>query len=151
MDNLPPAGNTVFEMAQFAQYTKVPVSQTKTEIERILERYKADQFGTATDAETQRAMIQFRFAQKIIRFEVTLANLNEQQVRQRWRALALAIKSKLEAVESNIETFEEAFLAHVVMPDGRTFGKFAIPVIEQAILENKMPRTLMITDQREGV
>lgn len=130
-------------MGQYAQYTKVPVSQTKAEIERILEKYKADQFGSATDAESGRAMIQFRFNTKVIRFEMTLQNLNEQQVRQRWRALLLAIKSKLESVESGIESFEEAFLAHVVMADGRTFGKLAIPQIEQAALEGRMPQTLL--------
>lgn len=130
-------------MGQFAQYTKVPISQTKSEIEHVLEKYKADQFGSATDSESQRALIQFRYSAKIIRFEMSLANLNDQQMRQRWRALLLSIKSKLESVESGIETFEEAFLAHVVMPDGQTFGKLAIPQIEQAVLENRMPRTLL--------
>ena len=130
-------------MSTYAQYTKVPISQSKAEIERILERYKADQFGSASDNETHRAMVQFRFNAKIIRFEMSLENLAEQQVRQRWRALLLAIKSKLESVESGIETFEEAFLAHVVMPDGRTFSKFAIPQIEQAALEGRMPQTLL--------
>ena len=45
----------------------------------------------------------------------------EQAVRQRWRALALVIKAKLESVESGIETTEQAFLANVVvMADGFT-------------------------------
>ena len=138
-------------MALYAQHTKVPITQSKGEIERTLERYKADQFGTASDSESQRAMVQFRFNAKIIRFEMSLGNLSEQQIRQRWRALLLAIKSKLEAVESGIETFEEAFLAHVVMPDGRTFGKVAIPQIEQAALEGRMPRNLLadLRDEKE--
>jgi hypothetical protein len=38
----------------------------------------------------------------------------------RWRALVLAIKAKLESVQSKIETFEQAFYAHVVLPNGAT-------------------------------
>ena len=40
--------------------------------------------------------------------------------RQRWRALNLAIKAKLEAVESGIVTFDQEFLAHIVGPSGQT-------------------------------
>jgi hypothetical protein len=39
----------------------------------------------------------------------------EQAVRQRWRALVLVIKAKLEAVESGITSFEDEFLAHTVL------------------------------------
>src|SRR4029453_1820841 len=46
----------------------------------------------------------------------------EQACRQRWRALALCIKAKLESVESGIEEFEGAFMAQVVMPDGKTIS-----------------------------
>src|SRR6185312_8064626 len=44
----------------------------------------------------------------------------EQACRQRWRALALVIKAKLEAVESGITVFEDEFLAHIVLPYGKT-------------------------------
>jgi hypothetical protein len=46
----------------------------------------------------------------------------EQVTRQRWRALALVIKAKLEAVTSGISTFEAEFLANTMLPDGRTVG-----------------------------
>lgn len=62
----------------------------------------------------------------------------EQITRSRWRALLLCIKAKLEAVESKIETFEEAFLSHVIMPDGRTVAEHAIPAIEQAYSSGSM-------------
>lgn len=38
-------------------------------------------------------------------------------------ALALVIKAKLEAIESDISTFDDEFLAHIVMPDGKTVGE----------------------------
>ena len=56
----------------------------------------------------------------------------EREIRRRWRALNLCIKAKLEAVATNIETFEESFMAHVVLPDGRTMAEAALPQIGQA-------------------
>lgn len=38
----------------------------------------------------------------------------EQACRQAWRALALVIKAKLEAVDAGIVTFEEEFMAQIV-------------------------------------
>lgn len=51
----------------------------------------------------------------------------EQAGRQRWRALALVIKAKLEAVGTGIVTFEEEFLAHIVLPSGRTVTQDVTP------------------------
>ena len=46
-------------------------------------------------------------------------------------------KAKLEAVESGIATFEEEFMAHIVMPNGKTVGEMALPLIESAYKTNK--------------
>jgi hypothetical protein len=43
----------------------------------------------------------------------------EQACRQRWRALALVVKAKLEAVQSGIATFEDEFLAYTMLPERR--------------------------------
>jgi hypothetical protein len=63
-------------------------------------------------------------------------------VRQRWRALALVIKAKLEAVEAGITIFEEEFLAHIVLPDGRTAGEYMVPQIEESYRTKQMPPLL---------
>lgn len=55
----------------------------------------------------------------------------EQSVKQRWRALALVIKAKLEAVESHIATFEEEFLPYIVLPNGKTVAEETLPAIEE--------------------
>jgi hypothetical protein len=67
----------------------------------------------------------------------------EQGCRQRWRALALTIKAKLESVESGIEEFESAFMAQVVMPNGRTIAEQVLPLIESAYRSGKMPELLL--------
>jgi hypothetical protein len=64
----------------------------------------------------------------------------EQACRTKWRSLCLCVKAKLEAVESGITTFEAEFLAHFVMPGGQTFGEYAIPQLEDAARNGKMPQ-----------
>ena len=66
----------------------------------------------------------------------------EQACRQKWRALVLAVKAKLEAVDSGITTFEEEFLAHIQLPDGTTVGKYMVPQIQGAYENNTMPPLL---------
>lgn len=66
----------------------------------------------------------------------------EQAVRQRWRSLALVIKAKLEAVESGIVTFDAEFLAHIVLPNGRTVADAVVPSVEQAYRDHEMPSLL---------
>ena len=129
----------------YAKYTTVAVSKSKQEIERTISKYKGDQYGIAVDNSAMRAAVQFRIDKWLVRFEVKLPAGNEenQGVKTRWRALLLAIKAKLESVESGIESFEEAFLPHLVMPDGRRFSSWATPQIQDMRKEGKMPQTLL--------
>jgi hypothetical protein len=109
-------------MARFAAQTHVGVDQTRVEIERTLSRYGATAFGYIT--QQGKAIIAFEATKRHIKITVPLPvgedEKTKQQARQRWRALLLVIKAKLESVESGIETLEEAFYANIVMPDGRT-------------------------------
>lgn len=141
----------------YAKNTGVSVEKSKVEIERTLVRYGAEQFvsGWAKD----KAMIAFQMSGKQIKFLLPLPNPGdeefkytharkysrtndgrlkawEQACRQRWRALALCIKAKLEAVECGITTFEEEFLPHFVVPGshGQTVGDLMIPQLEQSYL-----------------
>jgi hypothetical protein len=65
-----------------------------------------------------------------------------QEDRQRWRALALVIKAKLEAVQAGIVTFEEEFLAHILLPSGETVGEWATPQLEDIYEAGGMPEVL---------
>jgi hypothetical protein len=115
----------------YAAHTKVPIDRTKTEIEHTLRRYGADRFAYFTEA--GKAIIVFEAHERRLRFNLPLpvgeSEKDAQAWWQKWRALLLCIKAKLESVESKIESFEEAFLAHVVMPDGRTVAEHTIPAI----------------------
>jgi len=74
----------------------------------------------------------------------------EQACRQRWRALNLAILAKLEAVEAGITTFEEEFLAHLVLPNGKTVGQWAVPAVGKALSDGKMPPLLSLPSGPEA-
>lgn len=124
----------------YAEYTKVPVDQTRGEIERTLRKYGADNIVIAT-ASTNATII-FEMSDRRIRFDLPLPAGTKEDAkrtqRQRWRALLLCIKAKLESVESKIETFDESFMSHVVMPDGKTAGQHAIPMIASAYKSGTM-------------
>ncbi len=118
----------------YAARTKVPIDRTKTEIEHVLKRYGADRFAYFTEA--MKAMVVFEVQNRRVRFDLPLlvegdGDRAQQHRRERWRALLLCIKAKLEAVASNIESFDEAFLSHIVMPDGQTVYQHTAPRIDQ--------------------
>ena len=149
--------------SRYAASTDVSTDRSKTEIEKTLARYGDDQFMYGW--ETSRAMIGFRSRGKMVRLSLPLPDHNsdeflltpsrkwqrsapeiekayEQAVRQRWRALALVVKAKLEAVETGITTFEAEFLSYIVLPDNSTVGDSMLPQVEQAYLTGEMPRML---------
>ncbi len=57
----------------------------------------------------------------------------EQEVREAWRALLLLIKANLEAIERKITTPERAFMAFLVLPDGRDLGDAVLPTYRDAL------------------
>lgn len=150
-------------MSRYAAETSVSVEKSRSEIESILRRYKADQFGYVTNAKG--ATVMFSLGGRHIRFILPMPDPKdreftwhsrgmrtpeaaekawEQACRQRWRALALVIKAKLEAVSAGITTIEDEFLAHTMLPDGSTMGEWAKPQIEEAYRIGAMPQHLMI-------
>ncbi len=157
-------------MSRYAENTKVPASKSRDEIERTLQRYGAEQFAYGWEA--GRAMIQFKADRRLVRFvlampdrldnefrftpteklraEDTAHQLWEKACRQRWRALALVVKAKLEAVESGIAEFEQEFMANIVLPNGTTVGEWMAPQIEEAYETTLMPSALPQLGAGEG-
>lgn len=145
----------------YAKGTEVTVDRSRAEIEKILTRYGADQFAVGWD--TTRAVIGFEANGRKVRFVLPLPRLDEipthdrnyrsvpesqrrnrldAEARRRWRALCLAIKAKLEVVESGIATFEDEFLAHLVLPDGTTVADQVRPKLAEAYSTGRMPELL---------
>jgi hypothetical protein len=126
----------------YARKTKVPASQSRAEIERLLQKYGASHFAFGS---TPTAVnIGFQLQGRIVRFSCPMPHHEQQaaEYRRRWRALTLCIKAKLESVASSIETFDEAFMAQIVLPNGRTMSQHAQPLIAEAYKSNKLPALL---------
>lgn len=124
----------------YAAKTEVPVQRTRAEIETLLARHGATHFAIMVSPD--RAIVVFELANRRVRFDLPLPKgddrRSEQVLRSRWRGLLLCIKAKLESVESKIETFEEAFLAHVVMPDGDTVYEHTRATIKQVYSDGQI-------------
>jgi len=149
-------------MSRYAESTQVPSDRSRAEIERTLRRYGATAF--AYGWEGQSAQIMFHLADRRILFRLPLPDPSseeftltptgkdrsaaaaeaayEQAVRQRWRALALVIKAKLEAVEAGISTVEDEFLAHIALPAGGTVGEWMRPKLDEIYASGQMPALL---------
>lgn len=139
-------------MAQYAATTNVSVAKSRDEIERTLARFGATSFAYGWQGD--RAVIQFTAEDRQIRFELPLPARGDRQFthtptgkprhpldvekhweqgcRQRWRALLLVIKAKLEAIESGITSFEDEFLAWTALPGGSTVRDHVHPMIDEA-------------------
>lgn len=151
---------------KYASKTMVSAERSRAEIEATLRRYGATQFAYGWDQADGReyALIGFMMHSRKIRFRLPMplredpvirltptrmlrteaAAEKEYQriVRQRWRALLLVIKAKLEAVESGIVTFEDEWLAHTLLPDGRTVGESVQQTVEHAYQTGQVPALL---------
>lgn len=128
----------------YAEGTVVSSEKSRAEIERLVRTHGAVTVGTFYDSE--QAVVTFATADRMVKFSVPmpqhtdksmraravgrstwrtpttveLQKVCEAEERRRWRCLLLVIKAKLEAVDSRVESFDEAFLAHIVTPGGRT-------------------------------
>lgn len=121
---------------RFAADTSVSTDRSIAEIRTIVRRYGATEFAHMESDE--QAAVTFTMRGRRILFRLTMPSPQdkaftktdtgrdrsvtaaeaawEQSCRSRWRALALVIKAKLEAVEVGIVVFEDEFLANTIMP-----------------------------------
>lgn len=132
----------------YASDTKVPVSRSQVEVQTVLKKYGATGFAYGEQGplnlvmfEMQGRRIKFILPMPIQR-ECPSQKFFEQKCRSQWRALVLAIKAKLQSVESGITTLEQEFMAHIVLPSGQTVGEVMIPQIELSYQNKKMPPLL---------
>lgn len=130
----------------YAKGTKTAIADTEHQIKAMLRKHGAESVASGETA--KQAQLAFHLQGRSIRFTLPLPARDErrfthavfgargeqprtaaaagdawiQGCRERWRALHLCIKAKLESVEQNIETFDDAFLSQIVTPDGETVG-----------------------------
>lgn len=159
-------------MPRYAQTTEVPVERSRAEIEATLVRYKASAFSSGW--QPGKAMIGFVINDLHIRFVLPIPDRSDkrfwvrrvrgqnvrateaqaerawdQEVRQRWRALCLVVKAKLEAVECGISTVEQEFLSFVVTNSGVTIGEWLIAGGRLAEITSGVTSDRLMLQQRQ--
>lgn len=122
----------------FAEGTKRSSYQTRDDIERELRRHGAADYGFVSSG--KEALIVFKAKERTIRFRLPYPDREsfrkikdrwgreqrrtdsgveaewEKETRRLWRSLYACIKARLVAIEDGVETFDEAFFAHIVDP-----------------------------------
>lgn len=153
-------------MPTYAAKTQVPVERSRAEIERTLVRFGAEQFvygwdrvgaviGFVVTTEAgQKRQVRFQLPlpdrtdreftrhSRGARTQEAAEKMWEQACRQRWRALSLVVKAKLEAVEAGIATFEDEFLAYTMLPGGETVSQWLTPRLDELYEGGKLPQLL---------
>jgi hypothetical protein len=155
---------------RYATNTDVSSERSRAEIEKTVRRYGAK--GFLYGFNDDQALVEFLINSRRVRFLLTMpdfyarefthtpgrglartetahAEAYDQAVRQRWRALNLVIKAKLEAVETGIVTFDAEFLAHVVLPNGQTVGEAVVPRMQRAYELGQVDTDLLALPTRE--
>lgn len=141
-------------MARYAEGTTVSVINSRMEVEKIILKYAGQGAEFAYMQREGFADIVFVAHNRRVRFTLPIPTMDEakkgakgkrdwgdvtdlgrrqawveRESMRRWRCLVLAIKAKLEVVESGIATFEEEFAANIVLPNGKTVGELVVPAI----------------------
>lgn len=150
----------------YASGTGVSVERSQREIEQLVRAAGASSFYRGQQA--GRAVVGFELKDRRILFELPMPGdeefatfkrrgrvvqtpphqveqLRDQAERAKWRALALCIKAKLVSVDSGVESFEEAFMANVVVQhEGKAmrFAAVALKAIGQAYRDGELPPLL---------
>ncbi|HEY2088544.1 MAG TPA: hypothetical protein VGH54_21315 [Mycobacterium sp.] len=148
----------------YAEGTSVAPERSQQEIAQLVRKYGAAGFMSGWDEGI--AVVMFHAHGRQVRFTLELPTdwhefiftpskqrrtgpgakgALDAEVRRRWRALALAIKAKLECVETGISTFEHEFAMNIVLPTGQTVAEVVLPAINTAYAGGHVPPLLGIT------
>ncbi|HAR39367.1 MAG TPA: hypothetical protein DCS09_12765 [Porphyromonadaceae bacterium] len=139
---------------RYASNTAVSEDRSRAEIEQMLMKYGADEFGYITRA--TEAMIGFQYKGIRVQMTVPLPSSTDKrfhetptgrqvrsdnkafdawqkEIRRRWRSLCLVIKAMLVGVDDGVMTFEQAFMPYMVLGNGQTVAHYFLPGIQKAI------------------
>lgn len=153
-------------MTRYAANTKVSPEKTQAELVSLLRKHGATAHAFGVEAGCAKMM--FELGGRRVRFEIRVPQPKDfvskmpgqikykslsqrdawcraqagQAERQRWRALLLVCKAKLELIAEGLGTVDSEFLAQVVLPDGRVVGQWLGPQLDAVYSGERMPPLL---------
>lgn len=143
-------------MTRSYETTSVPIAKSQSELRILLQKFGAQQFTFGEGVDW--AGVEFVHADQLVRVRCPLRAPTVEQIRAQrkvsrlpedrtvdllanreamriWRVLVWTIKARLIAVEEGVETFESAFLSHLVDPaSNRTVWEQVREPIEAGML-----------------
>jgi hypothetical protein len=139
----------------YAEGTTVPAERTRLEIEQLITKFVGDKGRRGVGFENGCAIIYFEKDTWAVQMKVRMPTSEEaakiknplgryrgpaspaqqaawleQQTKERWRQLLLVLKAKFTAYEHQIETFEQLFMAHLVV-GGQHVGEQLLPALKR--------------------
>lgn len=145
------------QVSFYAQNTDVPVERSRAEIDRLLSKNGATTTSIFVDND-EKAVAAVAFTMKGARFRLELPLPTPEDLakakstrrgvtldqlrRERWRAMVLLLKSKLEIVRLGITTVEREFLADMVLPNGGTVHEQLAHAIRAGLGSGDRPKRL---------
>lgn len=159
-------------MTRYAEDTKVSVEKSEAELKQLLRRHGAARIATGFDDRLGLAVVNFETSGRFVRLQIAvpteealrleaeaepphgwkgwnsakrrdwLRRRREQIERQRWRALVLVTKAKLELVAEGLSSLEREFLADLVLPGGQTVHQALAAPLATAYETGKLPPLL---------
>lgn len=112
-------------MTKAYRETSVPAARSQEQLRQILRRAGADRImsGEVYTGERKAAGVEFNHRGLLVRvvcpFVEVKGDVSDQEIRRVWRVLHWGIKARMEGIENGLETFEQAFLPHIVDPSTR--------------------------------
>ncbi len=147
----------------YAKGTETTVERTRAELEAMLIRYGASQRIVGENDETSEAWVGFTMQARQVKLTIPLPKIEdvkfpkaardksearkrkllEQSKRERWRAVVLLVKAKLETIALGLSTVEREFLADLVLVDGQTLHGALREDIRKMYVTGAPPRFLL--------
>lgn len=142
----------------YAKNTTISVEDSQADIQNLLRKHGATKFGidynhNAVLFELNKRSIRINLPMPVRDdYSITLAGqkrndaqidkMYDQAVKQKWRALLLIIRAKLEAIESGITTMEDQFLSYMLLPNGQLLGDYIKPQLENVNIFPQLPEKI---------
>jgi hypothetical protein len=146
----------------YASGTTVTVERSRMELDGLLSKHGASSRGIQCDDAAGIAMVAFIMGGHKYRIELPLPRLSldvpakaqprgwsgwsssrrsdyatkawQQACRERWRALVLTVKAKLEIIKIGVSSVQREFMADLVLSDGGTLHQHIATALEDAAL-----------------
>lgn len=126
----------------YAYKTDVDVATSRAQIEGALVKAGANQMAGGWDVDTRSGWVVFALGGRHYRLEVPQRDYGgrdkEQVDRERWRTLLLVVKARIELVRSEMTSFEQEFMPHLLLPNGQVVGAVLLPQIAKMYESGKM-------------